>query len=196
MGSLSLALVLGVTVYASAVRLGDAGMEYFANYDRRDAGLHLLESKPIVYTRPDGGQPAGPLAALGFMAGCWRTVPGSPAVLEEFYTTPSANVIVGVSRELRDGRTVQYEFSRITADATGVVLLPHPGGRPSAHGFRLTRSAPGLALFEAPEHDFPKRIRYSLGDDDSLTARIDGGEGDPRVQEWRMQKADCAGREQ
>src|SRR5690606_16785532 len=79
---------------------------------------------------------AASMEALRFMAGCWRTVPGSAAVLEEYYTTPSANVIVGVSRELRDGRTVQFEFSRITANETGVVLLPHPGGRPSAHGFR------------------------------------------------------------
>ena len=137
------------------------------------------------------GSAAGPLEVLDFMAGCWRTAEGGTAVLEEIYTTPSANLILGVSRYLRDESAVQFEFSRITADSTGVVLHPHPGGRPSEHEFRLTQSGPGHALFEAPEHDFPKRIRYSLGDDGALTARIDGGDGSQQVQEWQMQPVSC-----
>ena len=133
----------------------------------------------------------GPLDGLAFMAGCWRGDFDGGAALEEYYTAPSANLILGVSRFMRGGRAVQHEFSRITADSTGVVLLPFPGGRPSEHGFRLTAAAAGSALFEAPEHDFPRRIRYSRGADGSLTARIDGGEGDERVQEWRMHPVGC-----
>ncbi|HLS47991.1 MAG TPA: DUF6265 family protein, partial [Gemmatimonadales bacterium] len=51
------------------------------------------------------------------------------AVLEEIYTSPSANLMLGLSRYLRDGRAVQYEFSRITSDSAGVELFPIPGGR-------------------------------------------------------------------
>ena len=61
---------------------------------------------------------------LAFMAGCWRGEFANGAALEEVYTAPSANMILGLSRFLRDGRAVQYEFSRITADSTGIELLP------------------------------------------------------------------------
>ena len=136
-------------------------------------------------------QTAHTLETLSFMAGCWRGEFDNGAVLEEFYTTPSDNLMLGTSRFLRGGRAVQFEFSRITADSMGIVLLPFPGGRPSEHGFRLTTLAAQSALFEAPDHDFPKRIRYARAPDGSLTARIDGGDGDARVQEWRMRPARC-----
>ncbi|HLS47992.1 MAG TPA: hypothetical protein VK012_05695 [Gemmatimonadales bacterium] len=57
----------------------------------------------------------------------------------------------------------------------------------------MTQSGPDSALFEAPEHDFPRRIRYTRGTDGALTALIDGGEGSDRVQEWRMKPMSCPG---
>ncbi|HUF31478.1 MAG TPA: DUF6265 family protein [Gemmatimonadaceae bacterium] len=135
--------------------------------------------------------PTATLNDLGFMAGCWRGEFANGAALEEFYTQPSDNLIIGLSRFMRGSSAVQHEFSRITVDSTGIALLPFPGGRPSEHAFRLTSIGSGRAQFEAPEHDFPKRIRYSKGADGSLTARIDGGEGDSRVQEWRMRPVSC-----
>jgi len=128
---------------------------------------------------------------LAFMAGCWRGEFANGAALEEIYTAPSANLILGLSRFLRGGRAVQYEFSRITADSTGIMLLPFPAGEPSEHAFRLTALTDGSATFEAPEHDFPKRIRYAAGADGSLTARIDGGTDEARAQEWRMRPVSC-----
>jgi hypothetical protein len=41
----------------------------------------------------------------------------------------------------------------------------------------LTRASATEAVFENPQHNFPKRIIYRKGADDSLTASIDGGEG-------------------
>lgn len=181
-----------ISGYASAVRPGDDSMEYFADYSRRDAGDFLLETEALTYTRADAALTSGPLEPLAFMSGCWRRESGGAgAVLEEIHTTPSENLMLGLSRYLRNGRAVQYEFSRITADTGGVVLLPYPGGRPSEHGFHLTHVDEASALFEAPEHDFPRRIRYTLTEDGSLVARIDGGEGDERVQEWRMEAVSC-----
>ena len=151
--------------------------------------LLLLPTAGAAVAQPAS---AASLNELAFMSGCWRgDFPGGTA-LEEFYTAPSANLMLGTSRYLREGRAVQFEFTRITADSTGIMLLPYPGGRPSEHAFRLTQLLDDSALFEAPEHDFPKRIRYSVGEDGALTARIDGGT-DERAQEWRMRPVTCAG---
>jgi hypothetical protein len=182
-----------VGAYASAVRPGDGRLEYFAAYGEREASPALLAREPMVYTADPGAAAiGGPLAALAFMAGCWRGELGGGASLEEFYTAPSGGLMLGTSRHLRGGRAVQFGFTRIAVDSAGVVLLPFPGGVPSEHGFRLTSVEGATAVFEAPEHDFPKRILYSLAGDGSLVARIDGGRDDPRAQEWRMRPVRCA----
>lgn len=135
--------------------------------------------------------PTPTLRDLAFMAGCWRGDFDDGTSLEEFYTMPSDNLILGTSRFMRGTHAVQFEFSRITADSMGIVLLPAPNGRPSEHAFRLTTLTEHSALFEAPEHDFPRRIRYTIDDGGTLTARIDGGDGDTRVQEWAMRPVPC-----
>lgn len=183
-----------IDAYAAAVRPGDGRLEYFVAYGAGEASPALLEAEPLVYTAGPGAraEAGGPLAGLAFMAGCWRGDFGGGAALEEYYTAPSDNLMLGTSRYLRDGRAVQFEFSRISLDSAGVVLLPFPDGEASEHGFRLTSLQGARARFEAPEHDFPRRIHYTLEDDGSLVARIDGGAGDARAREWRMRPVPCA----
>ena len=142
---------------------------------------------------PPRGQPHS-LDELAFMAGCWRGPAGGTTVIEEYYSTPSNNLMVGTTRYLRDGRTVMFEFTQITADSTGIFLLPYPRGRPSEDAFRLTVLQSGRAVFEAPEHDFPKRIIYRSESADVRIARIDGGAGSTQVQEWRMERVSCESR--
>lgn len=131
---------------------------------------------------------------LAFMAGCWEGEYASgdgPGVIEEHYTSPSANLMLGTTRYLADGEATFFELTRIERTADGVVLTPYPGGAQSEHGFRLVRAGGGEATFEAPEHDFPKRILYRIGEDGSLTARIDAGEGSERSREWTMRRVAC-----
>ncbi|UCF19382.1 MAG: hypothetical protein JSU87_15875 [Gemmatimonadota bacterium] len=79
------------------------------------------------------------------------------------------------TRYLVDGQTVQYVFTAIVADSAGVVLRPYSGGIRSVDDFRLAESSDKRAVFENPEHDYPKRITYRLDRGGSLVARIDGG---------------------
>lgn len=137
------------------------------------------------------GAPAQTLADLGFMTGCWRGTTPSGIVIEESYTTPSDNVMLGTTRYLEGTRARQFEFTLITADEEAVTLLPYPGGRASEHAFTLTAVGEGSARFEAPEHDFPRRIAYHRASDGWLVARIDGGEGSDRSQQWRMAPVGC-----
>lgn len=98
--------------------------------------------------------------------------------------------MMGTSRFVRDGRVLSFEFSLIREVGDSLTLLPHPGGVASEHSFALTRSGPGEALFEAPDHDYPRRIRYSR-DGDGLRASIDGGEGDSSPRQWFMAPIAC-----
>jgi len=59
----------------------------------------------------------------------------------------------------------------------GVYYVAHPKARCPGTDFKLTRASATEAVFEKPQHDFPKRIIYRKGADDSLTASIDGDEG-------------------
>ncbi len=135
------------------------------------------------------------MEGLAFMSGCWKgSFGGGVGTIEEFYTTPAKNLMLGTTRYLRDGAAVQYEFTRIEKNETGIFLTPYPRGRPSADAFRLTSLQDNRATFEAPQHDYPKRIIYRANPDGTRTARIDGGPEDDKGQEWKMSSYPCSTR--
>lgn len=146
---------------------------------------------------PLGAQSTPTLHDLGFMSGCWAGSFPNGGTIEERYTPPSDNLLLGTTRYLAEGRAVGFEFTALRVDAEGgIELHPSPNGRPSPHTFRLTRleaEAESRAVFEAPANDFPKRIVYRLlpGSPDTLLARIDNGEGSREAQEWRMTPVSC-----
>ena len=128
---------------------------------------------------------------LAFLSGCWEGPLSRGGAIEEFYSAPSDNLIVGTTRYLRDGHTVMFEFSSIVHDSSGIVLWPYPRGHKSADGFRLTSVDGHGAVFEAPEHDFPKRISYIIESPDVRIARIDDGIDGGQSTEWRLTRVSC-----
>jgi hypothetical protein len=134
------------------------------------------------------------LDELAFLSGCWegRFGKDGSGTMEEIYTSPSENLMLGTTRYLKEGKAVDYEFTRIEKTEDGVFMTPYPGGRASEHSFRLTSVEGGRAVFEAPEHDFPKRIIYAVNEDGSRTARIDGGT-DEGAREWQLHSGPCPG---
>lgn len=137
-------------------------------------------------------QPQHPLAALGFMAGCWRGDAGVDKTIEEQWTAADSDVMLATTRYLDDntGQTRGWEFSRIVADSMGIALLPAPGGVQQGR-FRLTRSTPGEARFEDPAHDDPKRIIYRRVDTRHLVVQLDNGENDHEARELRLERVAC-----
>jgi len=81
-----------------------------------------------------------------------------------------------MSRTVAGEKTVEFEYLRIEQRADGIYYVAHPKARCPGTDFKLTRASATEAVFENPEHDFPKRIIYRKTED-GLTARIDGGEG-------------------
>ena len=85
--------------------------------------------------------------------------------------------MMGMSRTVAGDKTVEFEYLRIEQRADGIYYVAHPKARCPGTDFKLMRASATEAVFENPQHDFPKRIIYRKGADDSLTASIDGGEG-------------------
>jgi uncharacterized protein DUF6265 len=136
--------------------------------------------------------PTPPLSAISFMSGCWTGPSSNGAVIEEHYTEASENLLIGMTRYVRNGRVVDFEFTTVERTDTSFVMTPRPKGVKS-DAFPLKEIADGRATWENPQHDFPQRIIYRQGADGTLVARIEGmtprGE---RHLEWTMRR--CGGR--
>lgn len=85
--------------------------------------------------------------------------------------------MLGMSRTVAGDKTVEFEYLRIEQRADGIYYVAHPKARCPGTDFKLTHASATEAVFENPQHDFPKRIIYKKTANDGLTASIDGGEG-------------------
>lgn len=121
------------------------------------------------------------LAELAWMAGNWETAPGGRRQVEEHWTQAAGASMMGMSRTVAGDKTVEFEYLRIEQRADGIYYVAHPKARCPGTDFKLTRASATEVVFENPQHDFPKRIIYRKGADDSLTAIVDGGEGSKAI---------------
>jgi hypothetical protein len=117
------------------------------------------------------------LADISWLAGDWQTAPGGRRQIEEHWTAVAAGTMMGMSRTVAGEKTVEFEYLRIEQRADGIYYVAHPKARCPGTDFKLTKASATEAVFENPQHDFPKRIIYRKTADDALTASIDGGEG-------------------
>jgi len=121
---------------------------------------------------------AEPSAApdFGWLSGHWCSGSGAD-LLEEHWLSSRGDPMLGLGRTLKAGKTVSFEFMRIS-HAGGITnyFAQHQGAAPVA--FRLTAAGANWARFENPQHDFPRRVEYRRTPD-GLHAEIAGpGEGD------------------
>ena len=114
---------------------------------------------------------------LSWIAGHWQTASGGRRQVEEHWTGVAGGTMMGMSRTVAGDKTVEFEYVRIEQRADGIYYVAHPKARCPGTDFKLTKASATEAVFENPQHDFPKRIIYRKTADDSLTASIDGGEG-------------------
>src|SRR3990172_6745240 len=125
------------------------------------------------------------LEGLRFMEGDWRGESGK-ARIEEHWIEAAGGIMLGVSRTIVSGKTVAFEFLRIEARGGGVFFVAPPNPKPGTD-FKLTKVPAGEAVFENPQHDHPKIIRYRMGDG-TLVAEVEGDEGN---QEFQFRKSNA-----
>ena len=110
---------------------------------------------------------------ISWLAGEWQIASAGQCV-EEQWTAPSSNMLVGMSRTVAGGRTTSFEFMRIEARADGIFYVAQPAGRPPVD-FKLDSESPTELIFVNPGHaDRLKKVIYRREADGRLTARIEG----------------------
>jgi hypothetical protein len=137
----------------------------------------LFISPARAYSQAPAAEPARTISELAWMAGDWQTAAGGRAQIEEHWTQPAGGTMIGMGRTIAGGRTAEFEYLRLEQRADAIYYVAHPKARSPGTDFKLTRLTAQEAVFENPQHDFPKRIIYRKNSDGSLTASIDAGEG-------------------
>jgi hypothetical protein len=119
---------------------------------------------------------ASTLDRLTWMAGEWKMNRGT-ACIEEQWTRPAGDMLLGMSRTIQGGRTTSFEFMRIVSRADGVYFVAQPDGRPPVD-FKLASDSGAELVFVNPGHaDHLKRIVYRRPGTGQLAARIEGEDG-------------------
>ncbi len=149
--------------------------------------LNLALALPPAAAAADDGD----LAKLAWLGGCWKSESGEPGS-GEYWMPLAGGTLIGVSRTIKDGKTVAFEFLQIRADSDGkLAYFAQPSGQSPA-SFPLLRISDTEAVFEDLQHDFPQRIVYRLEGKSRLAARIEGtANGKLRVIEFPMNRVSC-----
>jgi hypothetical protein len=133
---------------------------------------------------------SNPVDTLAWLAGCWKhEEPGFRR--DEQWMRPSGGTMIGMSRSVSDGRTVEHEYLRIEVREGRLAYVAMPSGQAEA-AFLQSDITDRMVVFEAPGHDFPQRITYERLSPRSILAWIEGDvEGVSRVVEFPMTATSC-----
>jgi hypothetical protein len=143
----------------------------------------------LLASAADAAEPE--IEKVAWLAGCWASDGAEPGS-EERWMPLAGGTMLGVSRTVRQGKTVAFEFMEIRNLADGkLAFVAHPSGQDTAV-FAALRVSDSEVVFENPEHDFPQRVAYAKDGDSKLRARIEGTEnGAVRVIEFPMSRTRC-----
>lgn len=136
--------------------------------------------------------PVTDIEDFGGMAGCWeRKDDAKKLLITEQWMKPAGTSIIGMSRTVRDGRTVEFEYMRVEKRTDGIYFVAKPSVNKGETAFRLKSSTLNEVVFENPEHDFPQRIMYKL-EGAKMTGRIEGNnKGKPIAIDFPLNKVKC-----
>jgi hypothetical protein len=119
-----------------------------------------------------GAQSGAQVDRLAWLSGCWSQ-PRANGGVEEHWMAPLGESMLGMSRTVVSGKTVEYEFLRIAVVNGTLAYVAAPSGQTET-AFPLKTLEDGVVVFENPSHDFPQRVIYRRNADASVTARVEG----------------------
>jgi hypothetical protein len=112
---------------------------------------------------------------MEWLIGTW-SLTSKDTVSTEVWELKNDSVYAATSMDVKGGKDT-LRFENITIEQTGAEVYYIPVIKNQNEGkpvrFKLTQQNKNLVIFENPEHDFPKKITYSMRGD-SLIAEISG----------------------
>ena len=116
------------------------------------------------------------ITSLAWLAGCWSPEKAEPGSVEH-WLPPAGGTMLGESRTVKNGQTVEFEFMQLRVNADGkLVFIALPSGQKETT-FVASSVGEHSVTFENPRHDFPQKVTYRLESSDRLVARIEGTRG-------------------
>ena len=157
---------------------------------RRSTRLLIATFAVVASLDPVIGAQGPRIEQLGWLAGCWEM--SSPrGTIEEQWSAPRGQTMLGTGRTVRDGRTTEYEFVVLTEQDGRFAYEAHPSQQASAV-FLSREATASRVVFENLDHDFPQRVGYERQAADAMLAWIEGTQnGRLRRVEFRYRRVAC-----
>jgi hypothetical protein len=144
-----------------------------------------------VLAAGNAGAAENDVSALAWMAGCWAPEQGDAGSVEH-WLPPAGGTMLGVSRTVKNGQTVEFEFMQLRVNSEGkLVFIALPSGQKQAT-FVASNVGKDSVTFENPQHDFPQKVIYRLESSGRLIGRIEGNRGGTlRGVDFPMRRVSC-----
>ncbi|MCI0604086.1 DUF6265 family protein [bacterium] len=135
---------------------------------------------------------ASNLTSFEKLSGCWENR-DSAEIYEEVWMRPAGDMMLGMSRTLKNGKAVTFEFIQLQSREDGTFYIASPSKQDRTE-FKLTSFNDNIGVFENPSHDFPQKVVYKFDSADSLKVWIEGTRnGKSRKIEFPMTRVKCPG---
>jgi hypothetical protein len=147
---------------------------------------------PLLLASASAFAQTAPADKLAWLTGCWAAADAEAGSTEQ-WMAPAGGTLLGMSRTVKNGKTVAWEFLQVREVDGQLAYVAKPHNQPEA-SFKLVSQEGSGAVFENPQHDFPQRIIYKR-EGDQLHARIEGtSKGKTKGIDFPMRRVGCEGK--
>jgi len=136
------------------------------------------------------GQTQTPLENLSWLSGCWEGRQGE-ALVEEHWSKPEGQSMLGFRRTLKDNKTKSSEFLQIRELSTGLEYLAQSPQAMKRVSFKLIKAENARYVFENAINEFPQRIIYEKQGAMMMNTVEGTLNGKPEQQEFVMRRVRC-----
>jgi hypothetical protein len=143
----------------------------------------------VMFVTTGRAQNPPALNSLSWLSGCWEGRQGE-ALIEEHWSKPEGQSMLGFSRTLKDVKTVRYAFLQMRQMPTGLEYML-AAGELQRVSFKLAKADNGRYVFESAAHDFPQRIIYERQGAMMMTSVEGLLKGKPEKLEFIMRRVRC-----